>query len=255
MKFAVSVLLLTSTLVLIAAAAAPRYLEELRIGGGFGDAKDGGADITADGSIALDGDLTVGGGAEFGDITLGGGDIFSPLTALRLDPAGAGLFRVDTSLLWVENSGGALWLVNPSASNANVQARLKDSGGNYEGFGALWFLADDSTDGSEDGMIKFSAMRNGVLDYDIARIDSTGNITMDGDLNAKGGDVTAGTSASVRGVATLWHGSGGNAPGSLKLASPNGTIWYVFVEDDGTLKVHGALPAANSDGAVVGSQS
>jgi len=46
---------------LMAIGPAPRYLEELRIGGGFGDA-DGGADFDAQGNITTDGDIAVDGG-------------------------------------------------------------------------------------------------------------------------------------------------------------------------------------------------
>jgi len=79
--------------------------------------------------------------------------------------------------------------------------------------------------------------------------------TAAGDITSQTGQIAAGADSATRGVVTAWDGSGGNAPGCLKLCSPNGTAWYLFVEDDGTLKVHGALPTQNSDGTVVGTQS
>lgn len=81
------------------------------------------------------------------------------------------------------------------------------------------------------------------------------NLKALGDAKFDGGDVDAGTDGANRGVYTAWDGAGGNAPGCVKLCSPNGTAWYVFVEDDGTLKVHSALPTANTDGSVVGAQT
>ena len=45
---------------LFAAAPNPRYLEELAIGGGFGDAADGGAIFERDGDILTDGKITAG---------------------------------------------------------------------------------------------------------------------------------------------------------------------------------------------------
>lgn len=45
------------------------------------------------------------------------------------------------------------------------------------------------------------------------------------------------------------------SPVYLKLVSINGTARYIFVEDDGTVKVHTAIPTANTDGSEVGSQS
>lgn len=41
----------------------------------------------------------------------------------------------------------------------------------------------------------------------------------------------------------------------LKLVSANGTARYLFVENDGTLKIHTAEPTANTDGSVVGAQT
>lgn len=46
--------------------AKPRYLEELRIGGGYGSAPDGGVDVDKGGNVAMDGDLTVDGALEVG---------------------------------------------------------------------------------------------------------------------------------------------------------------------------------------------
>lgn len=48
---------------------------------------------------------------------------------------------------------------------------------------------------------------------------------------------------------------GGDKAGYIALTSDNGTVWYFFVEDDGTLKVHNAAPAANANGSAVGDQT
>jgi len=53
----------------------------------------------------------------------------------------------------------------------------------------------------------------------------------------------------------LWDGAGGNTPGYACLGSPNGTLWYLFVEDDGSVKIHNAVPTQNSDGTVIGAQT
>ena len=45
------------------------------------------------------------------------------------------------------------------------------------------------------------------------------------------------------------------APSYVKLVSANGTARYLFVEDDGTVKVHTAIPTANTDGSEVGGQT
>lgn len=44
-------------------------------------------------------------------------------------------------------------------------------------------------------------------------------------------------------------------PGYIVLTSASGTEWYLFVEDDGTLKIHNAVPAANANGDEVGLQT
>ncbi len=72
--------------VLGAIGASPRYIEELRIGGGYGDTVDGGADFEKDGTISMDGALTVGGAVTVGgDVAVNGGDITSTGN-LTLDP-------------------------------------------------------------------------------------------------------------------------------------------------------------------------
>jgi hypothetical protein len=53
----------------------PRYLEELRIGGGYGSAPDGGADFDGAGNIAASGTLAVDGDASFGGAVSVGGDL------------------------------------------------------------------------------------------------------------------------------------------------------------------------------------
>ena len=45
------------------------------------------------------------------------------------------------------------------------------------------------------------------------------------------------------------------APSYIRLSSLDGTVYYLFVEDDGTVKVHTAIPTANADGSEVGAQS
>lgn len=62
-----------AAVLLLGMSATPRYLEELRVGGGYGDA-DGGLDIEADGSLSTDGDVLVEGGVTVrGRVTAGSG--------------------------------------------------------------------------------------------------------------------------------------------------------------------------------------
>ncbi len=103
---------------------------------------------------------------------------------------------------------------------------------------------------SDDWLIREESVK-GMLSMDDA--------TIKGDLAVAGtatvGAAVVGADGAARGVLTLWDGAGGNTPGYIKIGSPNGTVWYLFVEDDGTVKVHNAAPAANGDGSVVGAQT
>lgn len=74
-----------------------------------------------------------------------------------------------------------------------------------------------------------------------------------GDMTVQGGAVDAGVSGTTRGVIAAWHG-GSNAPGCVKLVSENGTPYFLFVEDDGTLRIHSSAPTSNADGVIAGTQ-
>ena len=58
-----------------------------------------------------------------------------------------------------------------------------------------------------------------------------------------------------RGTVTLWDGGSGNTPAYILMHSRNGTANYLFFEDDGTLKRHTSVPAANADGDEIGGQT
>lgn len=73
--------------------------------------------------------------------------------------------------------------------------------------------------------------------------------------NSTSGLASFGASGTQRAAVTLFHGADGNKPAYMIIYSPNGTPWYLFVEDDGTVKVDNAIPAANTDGDVIGAQT
>jgi hypothetical protein len=88
------------------------------------------------------------------------------------------------------------------------------------------------------------------------RVDAkTGNTTVGGYLNVNGGDITAGVAATTRGVFTARRGTGTDKPGCLSVISRSGTQYWIWAEDDGTLRIHNALPTADSDGGIVGAQT
>jgi len=219
-------------------------------GGGYGST---GIDLESDGDLAMDGDLTVDGdvgGATAtitGDAAVNGGDITSTAGSLMLSPSGGDLK--------IDGSDGSIRNYRHSAGNTAWHAYMHDDGGNDTLFTSAYIVADDDTDGSEDGSFAFACVSAGTMQYSRFTINGAGNVEAAGDATISGGGLIAGSDGVTRGVLMLWDGGGGTAPGCLKMASPNGTVWYLFVEDDGTLKVHSSAPTQNSDGSAVGDQT
>jgi hypothetical protein len=288
MRTLTAVALALTALAFIAIGPVPRYIEELRIGGGFGEPVDGGADFGADGAIATDGTIEA-----RGDITAGAFDALDHRITLR---AGAGrtafldLHEAD------DTHGGALWFdgaldklrlgtrdgaAQPTAAldiargSANlaanghitasgritaadglsVGASVLGSGGSI-GIKAPLYTGPNSglrivhnAAGANDFGYLFQA-----AGHDVLRVTNSGNALAIGGVTALGGNVIAGVEGSGRGLVSVNNGSGGNTPGTLKILSSNGTAWYIFVEDDGTLRIHDAIPTSNNDGEIVGLQ-
>lgn len=304
---------------LIAAAPNPRYLEELAIGGGFGDAADGGAIFERDGDILTDGKITAGAtSVDAASLSLPhgtapttpvNGDLWTTTTGLysHVNGATAGPLIDASGVPWATpgaigsttassgkfTTGDFTGAVTLSGSTATLNATnaiqflishkpatgastvrfspepIDGTSGatvdyfrltNTTGYVAFLVKKGDSTNNTVFEVKASSSspktyFRNSSGTAKVTVIHDTGNIATDGDGAFDGGDLSAGTDSGTRGVVTAWDGSGGSAPGVMKLASPNGTVWSIFVEDDGTLKVHSALPTQNSDGSVVGSQT
>ncbi len=325
-------LLLAIPLALVAATgAAPRYLEELRIGGGLDDPADGGADFEKDGDIATDGNLTLRGDASIGlneavdhslSILAGASnDTYVNLNDADATHGGALSYDGSANKLYLGTRNGAATVTNAleiaaGSPNLTLPGDLTLRGGNFDfesdgGIAdfAFWSWRDSaprgrfialSAKGSKaspatlvsgssvfridargydgaayqsaawleafvDGAITQGSSFPGrwtflttpsgsVTPAEAMIIDGAKNLTVKGDATAEGGDLIAGTDSGTRGVVTAWDGSGGSAPGALKLASPNGTVWYLFVEDDGTVRIHNSLPTANTSGTMVGTQ-
>jgi hypothetical protein len=288
MRTLTAVALALTALAFIAIGPVPRYIEELRIGGGFGEPVDGGADFGADGAIATDGAIEA-----RGDIAAGAFDALDHRITLR---AGAGrtafldLHEAD------DTHGGALWFdgaldklrlgtrdgaAQPTAAldiargSANlaanghitasgritaadglsVGASVLGSGGSI-GIKAPLYTGPNSglrivhnAAGANDFGYLFQAAGN-----DAFKISNGGTVTTVGHVLANGGDVIAGVEGTTRGVVAVSRGAGGTTPGAIKMVSPNGTPRYLFVDDDGTVRVHSTLPSGNSDGIIVGLQ-
>ncbi len=109
MKTVAAVLVLIAGLILVGIGPNPRYLEELRIGGGRGDS-DGGADFEKDGTISTDGKIGIG---------------LSPTAQFQIKSSGT-----DNDAIEVIRSGGTevLAAVGEDASGNGV-LKLRDSSG------------------------------------------------------------------------------------------------------------------------------
>jgi len=348
---------------LLAIGSHPRYLEELRIGGGYGDAADGGADFDNSGNIAADGSVKATGGFEAGkDSTVRGvvtawdgaggnapgalklGSTNGTVGYLFMSNDRSGL-RLHSSLPISDTDGEWLKaktvtdLSSPPAIGATTPNTIKGTTGQFTGVLTAGSASNairigpscDLTTppgigGTTPAAGKFTTLEAAtpitlnpgsaaaalILDaWDAGSIEirsgtttplaliisrnsgflitntgatkvqfdgsgniiaqgylttvggvhvggtsdpGTGNLVVAGDATLEGGDLVAGTAGTTRGTVTICRGAGTTTPGVLKLVSPNGTTHYFFAEDDGTLKVHNALPSSNSNGIEVGSQ-
>ncbi|GMV99270.1 MAG: hypothetical protein AMXMBFR84_04090 [Candidatus Hydrogenedentota bacterium] len=293
------------SIALLGLGVAPRYLENLKVGGGFGSIPDGGVDLESDGDISADGNAAIKGQIDGGNATAT--DRRVSVTASGSGYPSVDLYSGGTSnggRLWFDGPANALALGTRAGSATPVKALTVDEGSDdVKVAGSVWvgdgsdletirFAGPGATfrrlefyTGSASNLANrrwmFGASEHPELGqyagsaFVINSWDNSGNfisnvlfmdrdpgvpvkfnksVTSSGDLTAQDGDVVAGVDGATRGVVTLWDGSGGAAPGCVKIASPNGTLWYLFVEDDGTLKVSNTVPTANGDGTAVGTQ-
>jgi hypothetical protein len=221
-------------LCVLAIGASPRYIEELRIGGGLGEAADGGADFDKAGNIATDGAIACNGLDVEEQVTAESG-VYSELAGRDLLEAGqddvtAGNFRIYGGS---DTESGALYLHTPAA---------------YEYAVEHWKLSSDSPgtlDVSGSGgtynpgtLLQFSAV-SGTL--------STGY-----DLAVWGGSIEAGRTGAeaAQGNVTVYSSNSGSAPGYIALYSCNGTPSYLFGANDGSgPRICSSPPTTDTAGA------
>lgn len=265
------ILIMTGTLVAFVTAlgaigAYPHYIEELCIGGGVSDPADGGADFDKQGNIATGGWINTAqqyrvNGAQIATQNLanatsigmlnenesvtGAWTFTNPITN-TYDTGGLGYTQTAREMVI-----GLTYAEGRYCAQQDVTVRAGRAGGNYS-----VILQPNGTGGTMinkfggTGGITFGNGAGGAVGI----VDAVGNASFDGDIKAKAGHIDAGVESTTRGLLNVWSGAGGSTPGCVKLASPNGTLWYLFVEDDGTLKIHNALPTQNSNGTVIGLQ-
>jgi hypothetical protein len=222
-------------LCVLAIGSSPRYLEELRIGGGLGDSADGGADFDKAGNISTDGTVTCNGvNVEEGQVAAESG-VYSQLAGRELLEAGqddltAGDFHV------YGGSGaesGAIHLHAPHAYDAAVDYwklsssllgtfQLSGSGGTY----------------NPGTILQFSA--------------ASGALSVAYDMAVWGGSIEAGRTGvdTAQGTITVYSSDSGSAPGYITLYSCNGTPSYLFAANDRSgLRICSSPPTTDTAGA------
>lgn len=302
---------------------APRYIEELAVGGGYGNS---GAWIEADGDILTNGDLTVdgqikaGGGYGSTGVTISTTGNVSANGALAVDGAATfGTFSTGHTINRASTKSYQGPRINIGASTAPVKLfSVATSGAAYEAvtirgrvFTNYFSVPQEAARESIEFMVSIGQQStadnivwgqtklgggtasgitvvktgpaawtihykpsvtyvhaNASLDYYVVGggvvVDVSGwggaadsgtdvpateglsvsaDVVAMGGLTARGGQIHAGVNGGVRGVVGAWHGSGGAAPGAIKLHSPAGTARYLFVDDSGRLRIHTGLPA------------
>jgi hypothetical protein len=160
----------------------PRYLEELRIGGGYNSSPDGGVDFDKAGNIAANGTIDVEGAATFGgDVTIAGDlevagvdttwSIYLPASQGMPDPSlPCAAFAITNWRTYQVATGSlAFDATNPEA--AYFQFRLPDS---YDGR-PLKFTIEWSASAGTSGDVRWGALPISFDDGDT--LDDTGTTT------------------------------------------------------------------------------
>jgi hypothetical protein len=225
----------------------PISREYLRVGGGYGAPAEGqspagGLDADAAGNLATNGDLTVGDNALAVDaankrVGVGTGN---PVQRLHL--------YTDSSVstrMRLANTDGFIDLM----FNAGAFHVLDDAGNTL-----MRWNAGEITVYKDMRPATNDAQRLGVSGARWSEVHGV-EAQFSGGGAFDGGSLTAGTADGNRGVIEARHGSGGSAPGCLKLHSFDGSPYYLFVENNGTVRVHNELPTSATDGERVGAQS
>ena len=184
----------------------PRYLEELRVGGGYGDSVDGGADFEKNGDIRTNGDLMVEGTASVGLLTVAGkfatGSSTASYAGLRITPGSV------PSLL----QDGDVW-----TTSTGIYVRI-----NGMTVGPLGVGGGGSTDWGNPGAIGATTPNTGVF----SMLSTTGNIVCAGDVNVNGGDITSSaTVLNVTGGGDVRINAGGGDRSVKLLPTGTGGIW------------------------------
>jgi len=246
--WAVGVLVVVSAAVALGIGATPRYIEELCIGGGYGDSADGGADFEQDGDILADGDIVVGGslgvaggvtGPEDGSLTMTADG--SVVLQTDTDDDGAETFQfkngTGTEVARIDESGDMQIDGDATISGHNI----KDS----SGLAAITF--DGSQNTTVNGHLTIGGWAKEIRTADaslklVANRNAGDSAIVD--LNPRPADGTS--SALVR----MFRSTDTTGSCQLQILGHNTSSVKGYWQDDGTILTENHIYVDSDDGGV-----
>jgi len=139
-------------------------------------------------------------------------------------------------------------------SNANTTDYLgalkfnsKDAGGGQHTFAEIDTYAQDATAGGEEGALFISVLANATATQSLKCIGAADGLS---DVQIPDGRLTVGTNTVTQGILDIKR-KDANEFSYIKMYSADGTASYLFVANNGTLRIHSAAPTANTDGSAV----
>ena len=126
-----------------------------------------------------------------------------------------------------------------------------DAGGSTgRTYGEIDCFVRDQDDGAADGSIIFNVLSHGSVTQGL-KIRSTNNgSSADVEVAVNKGNLVVGANTQIQGVVDIKR-KDSDEFGYIKMYSSGGTESYLFVADNGTLRIHDSIPTANTDGSAV----
>ena len=152
----------------------PRYLEELRIGGGYGSAPDGGVDLDKAGNIAADGDLTI-----KGNVDVRGGSLQNSTGNVTIDAVNASA----DSTIYLKNSDATYKANVDIEGNLTAHGNVDVQGGTVRN--STGNVTIDAVNAAADSTIY---LKNSDATRK-ANVDVEGNLTVGGAFSIGSGGV------------------------------------------------------------------
>ena len=108
----------------------------------------------------------------------------------------------------------------------------------------------DQDDNAADGSVIINALSHGTVTQGL-KIRSTNNgSSAEGECQVSNGPLYLGRNTGVQGVLNIER-KDTDEFGYIKMKSSDGTASYLFVANNGTLRIHSSIPTANTDGSAV----